>query len=353
MSCPPRHPPPHAVLLVAALTACQEPFGADRHDLVADRIAAVTAAARGSELVLHPWLVVDGRPWSDAAPDVRWYNLDPEDPDVDVIAPETATALAVGPVATVPRTGAWGLIVRFPSGAEARAQLVTSPSALPLVGAARLQVGLLDLDFDEATEEELALDARRGLSAEPVTGTPSVPAGRWSRLSLGWDAVPPDLDRVRWMSTSRRSTFLELDAGTTDWATGELVLDDLEIEEATPLSPGPTTALALAVSTGGLHQAFAADIWVGDPEPGVITRGRWLGTAAAGAVLTGTLVADDEAPTGLRLQDAVASDSVEDWGTDALPCHVAVSGPFDPSWLFDGSCSRAQVVGQRVSVEVE
>jgi hypothetical protein len=350
------------------LIACQDPFGADRHDLNADRIAAITTAptSNDDQITLNAWLVSGGSPWSDGVPDVRWFTVDSFDPEVNELDADATAPLGEGPVLTFDRRAqadvfgrnALGLVVRFPSGAERRAELVLPAGADPLPGVARLDAGLLSLDFDEATEEELALDARRSLEATALDAVPpAVPPGRWSRLGLAWDARPAGLDRVRWMSTSRTSTFLELDADTTDWATGELVLDDLEIESATPLSPGPVTMLALAVNKRGMHRAVAAEVWVGDPEPGIVTRGRWLAAApeVTGAVISGTLVADDEAPTGLRLEEAAAAalDAPDPWGTADLTCNTPVSGPFDPTWLFDGSCARDQVVGRRVAVEVE
>ena len=82
---------------------------------------------------------------------------------------------------------------------------------------------------------------------------------------------------------------------------------------------------------------------------------RWLASPIAGPVRA-TLVADDAAPTGIGLQDPVAVDptelpDVDPYGTEALPCTSAVSGPFDPSWLVDQRCSRAQIVGATVVIE--
>jgi hypothetical protein len=324
--------------------ACQAPFGEDRHDLVGDRITAVATRPVAGGTQAEVALVVDGALWTDVAIAERWYAA----ADADAVDPE-APPDAEGPLATLPTPVTdWTLVVTFPSGAERRAVLRLPEGGAAAMPAPPLSFGTLDLDFDAATPEQLSVDGRSDLAATP---SEAIASGAWARVTA-WPAGPPDnLDRVRWTSTAQPSTFLELDRTTTDWATGTLILDDLEIEEATPMSPGVVTLLALAVDGAGGNGLGAIDIAVGAVDaPTVRVAGRLLGVelAPSAALLQGTLEADDTLPSGLRLADAVA---VAAPAAAALPC---ADGPlFDPSWLLTRRCLRAEVVGATVTVQVQ
>jgi len=117
--------------------------------------------------------------------------------------------------------------------------------------------------------------------------------------------------------------------------------------------------LALALGEGGGNAFRATEVWVGEPSEGLRVGGRWLGVnseAPGSALVRATLVADDDAPTGLHLEDELDPGDLpadDPYGTEALPCTVPVSGPFDPSWLVDGTCLRSQVDGATVVLEVE
>src|SRR5690606_29664438 len=118
-----------------------------------------------------------------------------------------------------------------------------------------------------------------------------------------------------------------------------------------PLEPGWVTVVGL--SLGEAPAWTAIDLPVGEPGPGAWVGGRFLpaDTPVEGDVLV-TLLADDASPTGLRLADPEPLGEAG-WGTDALPCAAPVDGPFDPRWLFEGRCTRADVAGARVGLRTD
>lgn len=333
--------------LFAALAACQVPYGTPRQALVDDRVAT---------LVLHPeqdgwrvaaWTMVAGRTWSDAPPELAWSWVD--EPE----ALDGATPFATGPWPLVRPpagpTAPWlGLVTTFPSGFVERT--VTRVPHAPLAPPAGITLGVLpDRPLDDATEDVLLVDARLAETAEPAS---FVPEGTWARL----EALPgqgPAPSRLRWMGTA--GTFLELDTTRTDWAPSALLLDDLDVEGSEPLTPGAVTFLALALDEAGGNAVASRDVWVGPPPTGVTLAGRFVPTDAAvgPGTVRGTLVADDASPTGIALvgaEDVVLDEEVDGdaWGTASLGCAGPTSGPFDPSWLFDGRCVRGDLVGATV-----
>lgn len=343
-----------AIAVAAALVGCQAPFGVDRHDLVEDRIAAITRDAADGARV-HVWTVTNGHLWDDGEVDVSWYDAPCCALTSDEIVSATDAALA-GDAALVglgraPMITARAAVViaRFPSGLTRTAFVeLNRPGA---AFTARIDAGTLDaLSFTEAGPEQLEVEARSTLTAET---TDTLSAGAWARMAL---TVEPEATpaRTRWMSTRAELTFLELDDARTDLATGEVVLDDLEIESSTPATDGPVTVLALYFMSGSLPDAEARELWIGEPPAnGMWTaRSRWLplGDAldvAAGSTIAGTLVADDTSPVGVRLDDPHTA--VDGDVNDAAAACVR-AGDFDPTWLSDGSCTRAQIDGMSVTV---
>lgn len=337
---------------------CQRPFAIGRHDLVGERIAAVEAQRVDGGMTARAWLVGDGRLWTDAPPTLAWFVLPPGSGAADALAavdpldPGDAT----GPAPDLADPGGdlvLGLIATWPSGAVARAilPLPERDAATPVWrGIAVAGHTGWDLDPDVTTPEVLALDARRAEDPSPAA---SIAPGRWGRLTASVDGA----ERVRWMATG--GTFLELDATTTDWAAGDVTLDELAIEEATPLDPGPVTVVALALGPSGRHAVAATDLFVGDVPPGVRTAGRWLAVEPVPAVGTvfvrGRLLADDTAPTGLRLvgATAVAPGALADNPAFApLPCAGAPL-VFDPALLATTACPRVDLLGLDVIVPVD
>lgn len=355
---------PSRLAVAALLAACQAPFGVDRHDLVGDRISAITTQSAGPGAVAaHVWLTVDDHAWAPSPVDAAWFTYDGANTAAEVDAIDRSSPVATGltPTLSLPEGGAsFVLTVTFPSGVERTALLSLGGAAVDYPEATITLGALPSLSFTEATPEELALDARAALVPEPAD---QIDVGAWSRLSLAFSAEPPaSFTRARWMNTRLDTTFLELSDLDADWATGAVLLDDLEIDAAEPAAPGVTTLLALAQDATGHHRAWARELWIGAPPPGgLVSQGRWIASdlatsPAPGARVAATLQADDTAPTGLLLTDAAEvsaaeSDPDDPWGTAALGC--GAGGPFNPTWLFDGSCARDAVVGARVVLEVQ
>jgi hypothetical protein len=337
-------------LSAALLCGCQIPYGPDRHEVEADRIVAITRHATDAPgaVTLRAQVAVGGHLWQDEPVSFAWYPLlDGEIAD-DVDA--GAEPAARGPAATLPPDGSrWALIADFPSGTTWRAEVVVGPDVLPTP--TELTLGELPLPFAAPEEGALELDARAALTPIDPTLTPS----RWYRLTATWagtdatDGRPAGLDRVRWMTTAPRTTFLELDDVTTDWATGLLTLDDGEVEAATPGVAGPATILALALDGSGANALAARDLWLG-----LGPKLAWIGARAltappdaAPGLWDATLAADDASPTGLAVVDLRAPSDGD------LPAPDCTGGaPFHPDHLLDGRCLRPEVIGAVVRVEV-
>lgn len=328
-----------AWIMVAALAGCQGPFGADRHDLVRDRIAAVVADGAGDTVHPRAVLVQGGRLWADSPPSFAWFWLD-TGASIDEVDPADAVATDAAPSLTRPSADAvLGLIVDFPSGAQRRAVLQVGDEPAPAF--ASVAVESVPIDFEEPTD--LSIEARATLTPTPAPDP--LPVGAWLRITPTFSVEP---GRVRWMSTADTSTFLALDEQVTDWATGEVVIDDGEVEEASPLAPGVHTLMALALSDGGRHAVYVEDRAVGAPVVAARVGGRLLGaeTALAPGRYAATLQADDDLPSGLRL----ASPTPSSGALTGPPC---ADGEGVASALLTGRCGRDAVIGASVVVEVE
>ncbi len=321
-----------SLVLLLAL-ACQEPFGTDRHDLVGNR------------------LVVGGRLWSDQAVGLRWYLVPSGDDDAVAALDPLDPPLAEGPwpaLAPPAEPERLALLASYPDGSEDRAFLEL-PAGGSDLGALDVEWELLSgLDADTVEVEALDLDARAALATEPAE---VLSPGAFARLSAEL-ATTVDGLRARWMSVAGQGTWFELDDTTADWAAAEVVLDDDEVVERTHLDAGVATLLVLAGGTA----TRVLDLDVGDaPSTRAGSRVMPITPAPSGDApwVRGLLVADDDSPTGLALEDAELVDdddldSTDPWGTRALTCAVALDGPFEPDWLVDGRCLRPEVDGHVV-----
>lgn len=339
------------LLLLLTASACREPFGTDRHDLVGFRIAAISAANTDDGVQLSTLSVVDGRPYADAPPTYTWHdaaNLQPE----DIAALPPTGGLAAGPRPVLP-AGTSGPIALVATVEDRRWNGILDLSAAlgPRVSLAGVDAFDVPLDLDGLTGTDVTLEARGGLpDGDP---TDEVLVGSFARLRARTD----DGVRVRWMSTAPAGRFLELDDRTTDWVAGEFEIDDEDLENVEVGEAGARTIVALALdpASGGANAWTARELWVGEAPLGIYTdHGRWLGvdSAVTGPFVQGTLTADDGAPTGLTLTGAADVPADTDPGTAALPCGTPVSGPFDPTWLFEQRCARGDVVGATVVVKI-
>lgn len=315
-----------------ALVACQEPFGADRHDLRGFRIAALTAHTSGDRVFPRVAVVVDGAPYADGDVSLEWRWVTNPGDGAEPVGGPAATGPAPELIRRTDR-----LALRAIRGDEVRvAELQLGDEVAVSAGST-----VMDAALGELTD--VSRDARSGWS--PLPGG-VVPTDGFARVTLDGDVSDGVLGRF--MGTS--GTWLELDGRTADWTPGELVLDDGEIVTRDPGEPGVTTALVLALD--GPRAGFTAlDLIVGEDVPGVWTGGRLLPSdGSASGRLQGTLRRDDGAPSGLRLADVVPAGPDATWDPESAGC-VGVSGPFDPTWLLELRCDRAALDGVRVVVD--
>ncbi len=357
------------LILVCALVAgCQVPYGPGRHDLVGDRIVAISASpaggAAGDAIEMRALLLEDGHLWHEAPLELSWGFVDPNQPEAaEDFDPGAAIAFGPRPSLTLPEgdTARVALAATFPSGTTLRGYLdlpvgaPSSPITLDAFSVVRVDALSVEaLGTGDLPAESLDLAARRELTSAPGAIAP----GDFARLTI----AAPDATRVRWMSTAGQTgTFYELDDRATDWAAGHILRDDEDIEEATPIAPGPQTFIALVVDDAGSVAWRAQDLAIGELDAQLIVGGRFMGPASeASGLVRGTLVADDTLPAGVRLEEpepvaASDLDPLDPYGTAAWTCAESGSDgatlPFDPEWLMTG-CSRADVTGSTVVVRV-
>lgn len=331
------------------LAGCQEPFGADRHDLVGFRVAAVSAPATapGGAFVPRAAVVVDGRAWSGTPVALSWgFVADPDEAGGDV--PFEATGAE--PSLQLPADRRTLVLSARHGDEERRAFLTLAPPPAVLAPPPGFDVGPVDLP-DRPEGPELLLDARARLT--PGEGRTVAPRG-WLRLAAPVD----EQTTLRWMATA--GTFLELDPGATDWTAADgLRLDEDELDDpGAPVAPGPVTVLALALRAG--ETAFAAtELFVGDAPEGVWIGSRWapaddVPAPAPGLVVRTTLREDPDAPSGVRLEGGrtLSRATVTDWGTPDLSCTPAADGPLDLDWFLTQRCSPVGADGVEVVAEV-
>jgi hypothetical protein len=325
-------------MLLWGLIACQDPFGADRHDLVGFRIAAIEVHTPTPDRA-YPRLamIVDDRPWTDSQPLLSWFWLEHAEELTDIDA--LTEPAGVGPrpdLFRVEGRPVLGLLARW--GDEERRAFVTIADERG-IGAVPTDVSVHAVDVEEA---DLADPARADIpSGERVQ---EVESAGFVRMHA--EGVPAD-GRVRWMATA--GSFFEVDGATADWAASDIVLDGGEVESSVPEEDGAVTVVAL--STGTTESRFAAtDLTIGPGGLMTRTHGRLLpGLALDGPAIV-TLVADDSAPSGLSIADPEPSTADAPAGTSALECFVGVAGTFDPNWLLEMRCSREAIAGARVLV---
>lgn len=315
---------------------CQEPFGADRHDLLGFRIAAVTAEVEAGQVRPTAALIVDGRLWSAAPVTLDWAFIDaPGDAELE------PSPVASGPAVELTRTSDRLALHAYTADQSAWAELdLTERTRFTPT----IHTAIVDRDISTLTVEDLTRDARRAWETRP--GSELQPNGV---LRVTLDGAPPTA-RGRFMATGG-GTYLELEANQADWMAAEVLIDDEEIT-VEPIEAGAYSVLVAAIDDHS--SGFAVhDLHVGTEVPGVWTRGRHLPStqALAGAVWA-RLVVDDAATAGIGLEDLVAAEPGDTWDPESVGC-VGVAGPFDPSWLLTGACTRDALVGARVLLELD
>ena len=322
--------------------ACQEPFGANRQDLVGDRIAAMQAVSTSD----GSWstrlaLVQGGQTWSDEAPAIQWGWSD------TVEGASAATLTSVGPSNRVTKGPDDGPVlvahVTFPSGASRLAALDTSALVAPALDAPTLDAPLaVPLDIHTATPDDLALEQRLTLEGSPISAVD--PGG-----TLRWTTPPTAETRIRWMATA--GTFLELAPHQTDWFAAEVLLDELEVEAVEDLEPGIVTFMALLLDERGGTAWSLTDTVVGPPLSNALRLdGRYVSVPAGTepGQYNATLAPSDW-PSGLALTGLSVPDSTIDPSTP--PCAEGHDGSV-MDWLLEAQCTRDELLGAVVLVEL-
>ncbi len=328
--------PRHALAPLLALTACDASFDVSRGELGPFRVAAL-GVVEGSDGQYTASAAI----WSglgmyhEEAPTLSW-SLDGQ-------------ALGEGWGVVVPASGELGLVATSPVGEalQARVEIAAPPPALSVSRAA------------VALGEDLSLEARQGATTEAVDG--AAPSGQAERLTLAF-AEEPGVELVaRWMLAQDSGTLLEVDTLAADVLAEEITWDDGEVEARAPSEDTIFPTLALTLDGAGSNRWIWADAAIGEDEPLLRHEGRLLPVseadaavaASAGAYLTATLVArEDLLGVGLsELEDATVDGAPDLTLGDTLSCAPA-GEPFRLAWIAEGRCSRPEVLGARVVLEV-
>ena len=338
------------LLSLILLTACQEPFGTDRHDLEGFRVAGLSASPAGgpagTEIVPTVALVVNGKLWSDDPVSLQWHWLSSGDVEraENITTSDEADATGPAPTLIMPDGPATlFLLATSPDGTDQERVMLDLGNTAASLDPLDINVSALNVMVDGLTPEDYTLDAR---SSWEQTNESVIPVGGFARIG-----VTADTDTtVNFMVSGTAGTFFELDAHTADWATAEVLGDEFNVSD--PLSAGVFTHFALGVNGRGGTAFSAFEVIVGAAPMGLFTpNGRFLETDAAvspGTQVTGVLTLDDTAVSGVRLTNTTLVDGPV--VTSSLDCDQVVDGDFDPNWLATGACTRTAVLDAMVTI---
>ena len=300
-----------------ALASCDALFTVSRHDLGPYRIAALgvvdeeaTAAIWSGEGLFH-----------DTAPVLEWSL--------------NGAFLGSGWGVPVDGEGELELEVFAPDGSNLSARVDVGEAPAPF-GILRESVVL---------GESLDLEARRDATTHEIID--SADSGEAVRVTLLLDS-----GTSRWMSVLGLGTVLEVEERSADLLAEEVLVDKGEVVSREPLSDGLYHHLVLALDGAGGNRWVWVDAAFGDEGPWLRHEGRLLGISEvvepSTGLVAGTLV---ESPTlaGLCLTDLEAVTGLEQ--QDALAC-APVGLPFRMAWASDGRCTRGELAGARVVLEV-
>lgn len=326
--------------LLLLLAACNADFTVSRGVLGPARIAAV-GAQTGSDggLVAGAALWSGLGPYHDEAPTLSW-TLD-------------GAALGEGWDVVVPDAGELGLTVTTPDGGTLAATVdLAAPPDEPALERYAVDLG-----------DDLSLTARQAAAAEAVDDV--APAGSAERLALSWSGTQAEGLESHWMIQEDRGSLLEEDSFAADVLDEALTWDDGEVTDRQPVDAGVSPALALIYDGAGSNRWVWFDAAIGIDTPLIRHEGRLLPlsqddgadvvTAArqSGWLLT-TLSRSDDA-LGVALTQAEALPAVDE-GPDlslqsTLSCAPA-DQPFRMAWLAEGRCTRDDLDGATVVLEV-
>lgn len=300
------------LVLSLLLAACQEPFSEDRHDLVGFRVVGI-----GVEDGVAKAAVWSGEgPWHEQAPTLSWA-LD-------------GVPLGEGFDVAVPGKGELSLIATSASGEERAAVVDVRDSS-----------GSLTVARQAVVIDGLTLEERRAVTGSSIETTAA--AGEGVRLML---STLSDVESARWMSAG--GTIMELEADAADFLAEDIVIDDGELISREDAGVGRYPLLALVIDGQGGNRWLWTDAAVGSSEILLRHEGRLVVSDAAvePGLIAATLIED--AIGGVALSDVTpVTDTAEQ---DELPCFPAA--PMSLSWIAEGRCARADVVGARVVLEV-
>lgn len=301
---------------MAALMACQEPFSVDRHDLRGLRIAALGVHDGVASAAVWSGL----GPWHDSPPLLDWTL------DGDSIGQGHDVAVDGGGLLELTVTDADG---------QTRSAYVSVSSSTPALTVRREAVTL---------GADLSLDARRAAEATPIEHV--APSGGAVRMTLGGVVAGRS---ARWMSAA--GTVLELESDTADLLPEEIRFDDGELVYREPLGDGTYTGLALSIDGAGENDWLWVDAAIGAPEqPRLRHEGRLLDADdfVESGLVAATLVEDER--LGVRLASVAAVDDRSE--QEPLGCMPDGATVFRVAWIAEGRCSRPDVLGARVVLEV-
>ncbi len=363
-----RSPPLLAVCWL--LAGCYTPFPHDRHDLVDFRIVGLqvgdAAPEPGSRVFARALLYGGEGFFHDELPTLSW-SLD----DATATGPEVDLQVPL-------QEGRWELqLVATHADGQRRESAVlplsvggsAAPLAPPELPAVSRSL-VADLSADSSAEQ-LTLDQRELLESSSACDADL--GGSW-RLGLDL-SDPSERFQARWMTSGGRGSFFELDHLATDWIPATMLLDDEvegegEVQISERLDAGVYGAVVLVIDGQGANAWRFFDLPLQGAEalaPGVDSpqllehAGRlfWLDSAlpADTTLVQATLELADNA-WGLWLTDVEAVQALADddpYGTLALGCPgpLPLDEPFSFDWLAEARCSRQQLDGQRVVLEVQ
>jgi hypothetical protein len=345
----------HFILL---MLACQGPLG-DRHEITDNRIITVGVEPLGGPTgtLVEPTVVLalDGRLWSDRTPRLHWYWVEQSLNAVAALSlDDTPDGSGSSPTLQIPTDRRRLVLVADVETPALKAFLDLPETEIPTLEIDDLQITTIEgHTLTELTTSDLELTTRAGWTAAP---SDTLNPGDILRFQVFTRSTETTL-RTRWSATAPHGTFFELDSLRTDWVAGTLDIDGDDIEERLPLADEPLSIFSLLLGESSNTAYRITDLNLGAPTTGLRQEGRWIETDKAIPpdfdFVRGLLVSDDDAPTGLLLQEieglnATDLPTTDPYGVLALNCDHLSSEPFRLNWLAEHKCNRALVDGHTV-----
>ncbi len=351
------------LLLCALSGACYDPFPYDRHDLVDFRIAALAvddATPRPGGQVAARALVYGGQGlFHDELPQLSW-----------TLGPATASGPEVS-LRVPDEEGSWELQLHAMHADGLQEETAVLPLQVSASRAARpapvagevLRYDVPGLNAD-GQAQDFELERRQALEAEEAH---DIAADSAFRLVAQVEGEAQGL-RARWMAAGAAGSFLELDELSSDWLPARLELDEDEVQVSERLQAGIYSAVVLLMDGQGANAWAFTDLsvdgrtWMDGEEQASLLEhdGRLFRIETAlpqdTSLVYATLV-EASSGSGVALSQVEPASMLPLWdpfGLQALDCSWPLPDqqPFQLDWLAEGRCSRPQVVGARLALEV-